>query len=308
MTTHVYKQYDPQTRKLVLVRPNTTVPVKNAPQTVVGGTNEDDSSLVLHISYTQEDYLDTHTPYIIFDVKNDQGENIFYYPGSSPISFDGVEFNVPAPVMRAVKNNYLRYVLAFTELNTHLDRVEFEQSALDVLEIPHSYVDSLLIRPGIPSGLSENATPMEWIEYMKRYAVFNPVQFDEANSEFTFKSYTGNSTTVSIAKARPMTVTYPISPLGWTRIEDENGVHYERELSGPGVFSENKLTVMSWNRETADYACLADLSLKAISGTTAILRAECDPSTVWNGHTVKLDFLLMYGSDVTSVVQQQTGE
>ena len=304
MATHVYKQYDPQTRKLVLVRPNTTVPVKNAPQTVVGGTNEDDSSLVLHISYTQEDYLDTHTPYIIFDVKNDQGENIFYYPGSSPISFDGVEFNVPAPVMRAVRNNYLRYVLAFTELNTHLDRVEFEQSALDVLEIPHSYVDSLLIRPGIPSGLSENATPMEWIEYMKRYAVFNPVQLDEVNSELIFSSYSGATTTINLNKAKPAFATLTVGVTGW--YQKENDDHWYHNINVPGFFSEDKTVTMYWNEATDHYASIAGLTLVELNGTSAIIRADKNPEDIWDGQAVQLDFMAEYASDLTQTINDRS--
>ena len=295
MTTHIYKQYDPQTRKLTTLRPST-----------VGGTTEDESSTILHFSYTQPDYLETHNPYIIFDVKNDQGENVFFYKGS-PTVFDGVTFAIPYSVVHAVQGNYLKFVLAFSALDETLDRVEFEQSALDVLQIPHSHTDALLVRMGIPTTLPQNAGPNEWIEYIKKYAVFNPVEYDEVNSEIVFSSYDGVTSTVNLNRSKPQFATFAIPsrvegvPSEWIQ---EGGKWYYT-ISGPSFFDESKTVTMYWNERTDHYASIAGLTLVGLNGTSAIIRADQDPAEVWSaGQIVYLDFISTYTTDVTDLIER----
>lgn len=293
MTTHIYKRYDPQSRKLVTVRPNSS-----------GGTTEDSSSTVLHFTYTQAGYLENHTPYIIFDVKNNQGEYVYFYPGSA-IPFDGVTFPIPYSVMNAVKNNYLKFVLAFSTLGEELDHVEFEQSALDVLQIPHSVSDALLVRAGIPTDLPQNAGPNEWIEYIKKYAVFNPVEYDESSSEITFSSYNGVTSTVSLNKSKPQFATLPVGRNGWYQKENDGRYYYN--LNVPGFFSEDKTVTMYWNEATDYYASIAGLTLVGLNGTSVIIRADINPEDIWDaGQIVQLDFMTEYALDLTQTIKDRS--
>lgn len=290
MTTHIYKQYDPQTRKLLTIRPSN-----------VGGTTEDDSATILHFTYTQPDFLSTRTPYIIFNVKGANGEYLYYWPSSAP-SFDGVSFAIPYAVVNAVRDNYLRYVLAFSTLGEELDRVEFEQSALDVLQIPHSLADALVIRPGIPTELPQNASLIEWVEYLKHYALFNPVEYDAANSIIRFSTYNGTVSEVNIGTSKPTFATLLIGTRGWTKNDDDGKYYLSKNV--PGLFSEDKTVTLFWNEDTEYYAGLANVTLVDLNGSSVILRADTNPSEVWeSSQIVKLDFLIQYTADATSVAQ-----
>ena len=290
MTTHIYKEYDPQTRRLKLLRPSS-----------VGGTTEDDSSTVLHFTYAQKNYLDTHTPYIIFNVKNSQGEYVYYYPGSDT-PFDGKTFALPYALVHNAGANYLKYVLAFSTSGIELDHIEFEQSELDTLQIPHSFTDAVMIRTGIPTDLPNNIGPNEWIEYIKQNAVFNPVEYDEANAEITFTSFNGTTSVVSLNKSKPSFATLPVGRSGWYQKENDDRYYYNLDV--PGFFSEDKTVTMYWNEVTDYYASIAGLTLVGLNGTSAIIRADCDPKVVWaEGQIVQLDFMIEYASDLTQSVK-----
>lgn len=290
MTTHIYKQYDPQSRKLLTIRPSS-----------VGGTTEDDSATILHFTYTQPDYLETRTPYIIFNVKGRDGKYLYYWPGSDP-SFDGMTFALPYALVNAVTDNYLRFVLAFSTLGEELERVEFEQSALDVLQIPHSIADALIIRPGIPSDLPQNASLIEWVEYLKHYALFNPVEYDAANSIIRFSTYNGTVSEVDIGTSKPNFATLLVGTRGWERNEADGKYYYT--LTVPALFGEDKTVTLFWNEETEYYAGLANIALVDLNGSSAILKADTNPSEVWDpAQLVKLDFLVQYTTDLTSVAQ-----
>lgn len=161
MTTHIYKRYDPQSRKLVSVRPNSS-----------GGTTEDESSVVLHFSYTQKNYLDDHVPFIVFDILDESGKRIYFSPVSRP-AFDGLTFAIPYSVSHRASQNMLRYVLVFTQDGVDSELI-IEQSALEELPLTHSFIDALLIRKGLP------------VELPRVYNVIKDVTYDDSTSTFTF--------------------------------------------------------------------------------------------------------------------------
>jgi hypothetical protein len=293
MTTHIYRVYDPQARRLRAIRP-----------TSIGGTTEDDSSTILHFTYTPSDYLDTHTPYIIFNVKNSQGEYMYYYPGSDP-SFDGRTFALPYALVHNAGANYLKYVLAFSTSGIELDHIEFEQSELDTLQIPHSFTDAVMIRTGIPTELPQTVGANEWIEYIKQNAVFNPVEYDDVNTELTFTSFNGTASVVSLKKTKPQFATLLVGITDW--YQKENDEHWYHDINVPGFFSEDKTVTMYWNEATEHYASIVGLTLVGLNGTSAIIRADTNPGDVWNaGQTVLLDFMTEYASDLTQTINDRS--
>lgn len=161
MTTHIFREYDPQSRRLI---------IKTSGES--GGTTEDESSVILHFTYTQQGYLDGRVPFIVFDVFDDEGKRIYFSPISHP-PFTGYTFPIPYAVTRRATQNKLRYVLAFT-VDGEDPELIIEQSALDTLQMPHSLIDALLIREGLA------------VELPAVSSVIKDVSYDDNTSTFTF--------------------------------------------------------------------------------------------------------------------------
>lgn len=196
MTTHIYRRYDPQTRSLTPTQPSNS-----------GGTTEDNGSTVLHFVYTSRNYPESRVPYIIFEVKNAHGENVWFSSGTDP-SFDGYTFAIPYSIIHAAKGNKLRYAIAFSSLNEDLDRSAFEQSAIDALLVPRSRSDELLIRAGVSTDLPMNVGPDAWLKYFKENILIKPVEFNQSTGEITFRTYDGAATVIDIGTGG-LTVTDP---------------------------------------------------------------------------------------------------
>ena len=206
--TDLYRYYDPDTRTIVRMDGK-----------AAGGTIGDDNATVLHFEYPKG-FMDTRIAYLVFNVKDDAGNYLYYTPLTTP-PFDGYSFAIPAAVMSKVRKNNLSYGLGFVQgANNNQggglpDHLAVENSIAQNLIIgtfppkpseiavgPDTPIPTDII-PTYPAPIGiPNPTDRAWIEYLLHNALMG-VSYDATLDKFVFTSYSGNVWDVSVAETIP---------------------------------------------------------------------------------------------------------
>ena len=195
--TDLYRYYDPDTRTIVRMDGK-----------AAGGTIGDDNATVLHFEYPKG-FMDTRIAYLVFNVKDDAGNYLYYTPLTTP-PFDGYSFAIPAAVMSKVRKNNLSYGLGFVQgANNNQggglpDHLAVENSIAQNLIIgtfppkpseiavgPDTPIPTDII-PTYPAPIGiPNPTDRAWIEYLLHNSLMG-VEYDADTDSFVFTSYSGH--------------------------------------------------------------------------------------------------------------------
>lgn len=177
------------------------------------GQQCDSGSTTLIFHYDPLNFIEQEgvTPYIIFDVNDDEGNPLTYGPNSTP-KFDGYRFDVPWDVTSRAKRYRVEYQLWFVKNNVtiddetqipHLDSSDYILSAVGGIALGNSIVGRNRCDPGCPTLPTTEPKLMGLMDIVLKHAVMLPVKMalnDETERlELTFNTYYGEvSQTLSL--------------------------------------------------------------------------------------------------------------
>jgi len=150
---------------------------------VYAGQVGDSLSTTIHIRYTDDGFLSTRDPYIVFEAYDDEG-NPLVYARDSEHPFDGVEFTVPWDVTVRCKSARIQFQVFYIEAGVEFDIRNVAQLASEGVEITMSSKAGIAIRPSImpkkqgaapftPTGASP--TVLGFIDLWKKTGLVKPV-------------------------------------------------------------------------------------------------------------------------------------
>lgn len=200
MLTDIHRLFDVSTRSLKCIKGSRTS----------AGQVFDSCTAVLHFEYSDPTFLEPsvsgeeYKPYIIFDVRDENGTVLAYGPNSTP-AFDGYTFPIPWDVTTRVKGDRVRYQLCFSKNTYAVDERGVVQIIRDTQNIL-SARDSLVIKESIrcdPRAGPGCRPPVPFaepniagiIQMFKDYGVVVPVSYfiDESENRLClrFRTYSG---------------------------------------------------------------------------------------------------------------------
>ena len=196
----VYRLFDVNSRALKCIKGNRTS----------AGQVYDSCSTTIHFEYSDLTFLEPSPsgeawiPYIIFDVRDENGIVLAYGPQSKPV-FDGYTFDIPFDVTTRVKGNRLQYQLCFSKNTYAVD----DRGVVQIVSDPQnlmSAIDGIVIKPSIkckPCGGPECLPPVPFtqpnvaglLQMFQDHGVVVPVQdyIDDSMDRLClmFRTYSG---------------------------------------------------------------------------------------------------------------------
>ena len=235
------------------------------------GQQCDSGSTTLHFTYDPINFLDSEdvTPYIIFDVTDDEGNPLTYGPNSTP-RFDGYTFTLPWDLTSRVKRSRIEYQLWFVRNNVtiddttqipHLDSTDYILSSIGGIALKPSVVNRCKpCSPCKPSAPTTEPTLMGLMDIVLGNAAMLPVRMDEADDgriRLTFNTYYGE---------KSQSITLDVPSLTEDGTVDERFLPIIRSWFSPtGEFLPTANNIASANLV---YAALSEKSDKAMPVVT----------------------------------------